>query len=243
VKSVDPPEVPKQNVLLYGAPKTGKTLGAASAPGPVAYGNFDLPNATWLAHQKFGDKLVEFAYESFMDTIIVLQQWATSGRAELGGKTIETVVLDPINEMYRQLLEELSDRAVSPSLPTYMAVQTHIERTCRALCASPAFNTVLVLHDIPVKDEASGEVERLPGTGTTNPALGRKLMSMVDVIGFTAELDTSSGRQFVAQLVDQKGRRGGDRFDVLGEYRETNLTEWFELGPTMKTNEKETKDA
>jgi hypothetical protein len=124
----------------------------------------------------------------------------------------------------------------------FHGVITHIERTCRALCASPAFNTVLVLHDIPVKDEASGEVERLPGTGTTNPALGRKLMSMVDVIGFTAELQTESGRQFVAQLVDQKGRRGGDRFDVLGEFRETNLTEWFELGPAKQTNEKETKD-
>lgn len=106
-------------------------------------------------------------------------------------------------------------------------------------------NVVLVAHDLPIKDEANGEVERLPATGTNNPALGRKLMGMVDIVGFTAVVEQSDGTyDYVAQLVNAKGRRGGDRFDVLGPFRKTDLAEWFALvtqseakAPTPTTKE------
>jgi hypothetical protein len=62
----------------------------------------------------------------------------------------------------------------------------------------------------------------------------RKIMSMVDVIGYTARIERADGDPlFVAQLVNAKGRRGGDRFDVLGTKengycRPLDLSEWFE---------------
>jgi hypothetical protein len=230
MKLVTPPTGDKRSVLLYGPPKTGKTTGATSAPGPVLLLNADLPNASWFAHSRRPD-LVEVGYESFKETLIAIGKAVADGDKTFGGLTppIATLVVDPINEMYRRLLEELSQRAVSPSLPTYQAVSVHLERFCRALCETPAFNVVFVCHDLPVKDEAVGEVERLPATGTTNPALGRRLMGMVDIVGYTAVMQQEEGGDYlyVAQLVNAKGRRGGDRFDTLGPFREMDLTEWF----------------
>jgi hypothetical protein len=239
VKVVDPPTGGKRSVLLYGAPKTGKTTGATSAPGPVLLLNADLPNASWFAHSR-RDDLFEIGYESFKDTLVAIGKGIANHDPTFGGLVppIATIVVDPINELYRHVLEELGQRAVSPSLPTYQATSVHLERFCRSLCETPMMNVVIVAHDLPVKDESNGDVERLPATGTNNPALGRRLMGMVDIVGFTAvHEEEGAGYQYMAQLVNAKGRRGGDRFDVLGPYRAMNLTEWFSEPLTRPTEE------
>lgn len=46
---VEPLTEAHMNILLYGPPKTGKTVGAATAPGPILYLNADRPNATRYA--------------------------------------------------------------------------------------------------------------------------------------------------------------------------------------------------
>jgi hypothetical protein len=239
MRVVTPPTGQKRSVLLYGPPKTGKTAGAASAPGPVLLLNADLPNASWFAHSRRED-LFEVEYESFKQTMVAIGKGVADDDLTFGGMVppIATIVVDPINEMYRHLLEELSGRAVSPSLPTYQATSVHLERWCRALCKAPTLNVVFVCHDLPVKDESNGDVERLPATGTNNPALGRRLMGMVDIVGFTAVQEVEGeGFRYVAQLVNAKGRRGGDRFDVLGPFREMDLSEWFAEPLTRETEE------
>lgn len=233
MKFVTPPKVPKRNVLLYGPPKTGKTRGATSAPGPVLLLNADLPNATWFAHsqQKRGH-IKEVQYEGF-NTLLEIGTMVAKGELPF-----ETIVIDPLGELYRRLLEEFSQRAISPSLPTYQAVSVHLERFCRALCESPDFNVVLVAHEHPVHDESNNTTEKLAWTGTKNPALGQKLMGMVDIVGFTAMIEAEDGNhQYVAQLINAKGRRGGDRFDSLGDFAPLDLAAWFASGPqeTKKT--------
>jgi hypothetical protein len=212
--------VPKRNVLLYGPPKTKKTTAACSAPKEVLLINADLPNAPWYARSRYEVK--ELDYKGFAQ-LMEIQALAQTPKCPF-----ETIVVDPVGELYRLLLEEFSNMAISPSLPTYQAVGTHIERFCRALCKSPYVNTVLVCHEHPVKNEVLGGVENLPWTGTQNPALGMKLMSMVDVIGFTGVIEREDGElEYVAQLVSGKGRRGGDRSHSLGSYRALDLGEWF----------------
>jgi len=73
-------------------------------------------------------------------------------------------------------------------------------------------------------------MERLPWTGTTNPALGSKLMGMVDIVGYTGVVEQEDGeRAYIAQLITQQGRRGGDRFGgVLGDWAPVDITQWME---------------
>ena len=217
------------NVLLYGPPKTGKSAGAASAPGAILYLNADLPNALRFARSRDTEGRISEVEVEGLQTLIDV------GHAVKQKPTWDTVVVDPLGELYRQLLEDLSNRSMRPSLPTYGDVGTHIERFCRMLCEAPV-NAVFVAHEIPVKDEATDSVERLPSTGTKNPALGQKVMGMVDIVGSTVMFEKDGENVYAAQLINAKGARGGDRFDALGAWRPLNLTEWFEIakqGPTQ----------
>jgi hypothetical protein len=54
-------------------------------------------------------------------------------------------------------------------------------------------------------------------------------MGMVDVIGYCGVQTDEGEPRYVAQLLPGGGRRGGDRFNVLGAVREVDLTEWFDL--------------
>jgi hypothetical protein len=216
-------EPPTLNVLLYGPPKAGKTVGASSAPGPVLYLNAERPNATRFAHRLRGDELHEVRLEGLSTLIDVIDHFR-SGKAEE-----RTVVLDPVGEAHRLLLEEASDRAIRPKIQEYGDVSTHLERFCRALCDLPV-NAVFVTHETAVKDDEAGQ--RLPFTGTSNPAPAAKLMAMVDVIGYcgVVEPDDDGPVRYVAQLVTANGRRGGDRTGTLGKLRDLDLADWVAAG-------------
>jgi hypothetical protein len=94
-------------------------------------------------------------------------------------------------------------------------------------------SAIFVCQEIDIRDETSGEVERLPFTGSrSNTSLGRKLMQMVDIVAYTAVLaKEGGGKEAWAQLVPARGRPCGDRFDVLADAngrRLLDLTEWWQ---------------
>jgi hypothetical protein len=226
---VKPSQDPTLNILLYGPPKSGKTVGAATAPGPILYLNADRPNATVFAHSAdFTSELKEVRVES-LDTLINTISYLQEEGIGAGDDAIKTVVVDPIGEVYRLVLEGLSGRALNAPINLYKDTGTHLERFCRALCDLPV-NVVFILHELRSKDEESGHHERLPYTGTNSTVLAAKLMAMVDVIGYTAVVtEEGKGHRYLAQLLDGKGRRGGDRFGALGTVRDVNISEWVEL--------------
>lgn len=229
---VKPHPDPNANILLYGPPKSGKTVGAASAPGPILYLNADRPNATRFAHG-LRDDLFEIRVEG-LETLI-----KTAGAIE--SHDFKTVVVDPVAEVYRIVLEAMSGRALHPKIQDYGDTGTHVERFCRMLCEHP-INAVFVAHEIVVQNEESGGFETLPfvSTKSGSPVFAAKLMAMVDVIGYTGIVPGEGDQEtrYMAQLINARGRRGGDRFGVLGDARELNLSEWIELA-RQSTTEKE----
>jgi hypothetical protein len=224
LKLVQPTADPNMNAFLYGRPKTGKTLAAASAPKPLLYLNGDSGNATRLAHARYQfDEVAVEGLQTFVDVTNAL---------EAPNSPYKTVVLDPLVEVFRLVLESMTDRVLHPSLPAIGDAGTHLERFIRKLIELPV-NVVLVAHEgDPIKNDQTGEVEYLPlvTTRTGSPVFAAKIMAIVDVIGYTGivrQADTDP--KYVAQLIDGAGRRGGDRFGVLGASREMNLTEWADL--------------
>jgi hypothetical protein len=193
--------------------------------------NLDLPNAAHYAKSLDTEgRIMEVDFQG-LDTLIDVHE------ALRKDDTAECVVVDPVGELHRRLLEERSKRAIRPSIDAYGDVSVHVERFCRSLCEMP-ITTVFVCHEHPVKDESTGTMERLPYTGTSNPALGQKLLGMVDIVGFTGVVHQPDGtKAYLAQLVHDRGRRGGDRYDVLGDYRPLDLAEWLEVinSPTQTT--------
>ena len=214
------------NVLLYGPPKVGKTIAAASAPKPLLYLNSDRPNATRVAHTMFD---FDEAHVEDLNTLMAAMYEIEKG-------AYRTVVVDPLGETYRHVLEGLTGRALRPPIQLYGDTGTHIERFCRALCNAPV-NAVFVAHEIPTKDEESGVIERLPFTGTNNPAFAGKLMAMVDAIAYVGIVQKEGeDPTYVGQLVTAGGRRGGDRFG-LGPTRELDLTEWVDYAAKVLKKE------
>lgn len=214
------------NVLLYGPPKVGKSTGAASAPPRVLYLNCDLPNAMLNPRKMYGDNIDEIRVTGLQ----TIQDVALNIKAAIrdGDLAWQTLVVDPMHDLYRILVEDLSDRAARPSLPTIGDVQTHMERFARQMCELP-INTVFVAHETTTKDEASGTVERIPFMGTTNDRPAGKLMGMVDIIGYCGVVEQEGEVLHQAQLRPANAKRAGDRFDVLGKLRSLDLAEWFTL--------------
>lgn len=232
---VDPPTIEgvHPNFILYGPAKSGKTTGAATAPGRICLLNADMPNASLTAHRTAGDRLSEV---KIPDTVkgksVVLETMTAIVNLAWSDSPPDSIIIDTVGELHRRLLEDLSDRAMSPSLPLYRDTNKHVERFVRTLCRAPV-TVVVVGHEFPIHD-ANGNPDRLMWTGTksSSESMTDTLMSMVEVIGYTAIMDSKDAeRQYVASLVAdaEKGRRGGDRYGVLGPWRTVNIEEWVNL--------------
>jgi hypothetical protein len=243
---VEPEQVRYANLMLYGPPKTGKSAGAGTAPGRVLYLNADKRNATMYLHKHDTENRIKepnmprWDKENPSDKPVQRLMNRTAHSAMKG--EWDTIVADPMGELYRRLLIEESKGSVRPSLPQRGDAGSFLERWCDYMCDAPV-NFVMVAHEIPVQD--GDELLRLPFCGSQNNSktLGNRLLGMVDIIGYTAVTPTEDGdKQFVAQLVQgsANGRQGGDRFDVLGDWRVVDLTEWFALcGVHTGTTKKE----
>lgn len=221
---------PTLNFLLYGPAGTGKSTGAASAPGPILYGNAEGPNALRFARRTFGDeKFHEFPVKGKAD-LDAIYLHCRDGCEE------RTVVLDSIGEVYEKLIHELGGD--HPTIQQWGDVNTMVKRFVLAMRDVPV-NLVLICHEEIVRDEQTGEMLRQPVTGGRK--LPSQLMQIVDVVGYTGVVpatDTEPAK-YVAQLIAGNGRHGKDRTGVLGSYRDLNLSEWLEVATAPAATETE----
>ncbi len=226
-----PPGAPTPNVLLYGPAKTGKTAGACSAPGRAWLFNCDLGAATRYARRREGERVKEIALPPYEEgKVNLLRKMMEIQDAVMQAEPdVDVVVVDPLSELYRRLLDEVSNRTMKPTFDHRLAVTVYMERFARMLCDAPVA-AVFVCHELIIENKATESYDTLPNTGTSNPNLGSKLLGMVDIIGYTGMVRHEDGsKEWGAQLIIEKGRRGGDRFDCLGDYQPLNLAHWWKL--------------
>lgn len=223
IEFVEPGAIPDTvNILLYGPSGCGKSTAAASAPSPILYLNADGPDALRYPRRRFGhDKFKEIpiAGAASMNAALLLLREPDHG--------IRTVVLDTLSSIYTVLLEEKAGGG-RPSLPMHGDVGVAIERFVREVRDMPV-NMILLAQDLPLTDEASGVIERLPYTGTKNPAAGTRLIENMTIVGFCGRHQPQDGGKprYMATLIDMPGRRGKDRTDSLGAARVLDLSEWI----------------
>ena len=237
------------NVLLFGPAKTGKSTGAASAPGLIGYLNTEQPDSTEYAHALDTDgRIKELVVPK--DPKPLLSEVMRSCYPETG-EGFDTWVLDSVGELHRRLLVARSRGAVRPTLDAYGDVAREVADFCRFMVEAPC-NFVIVAQEHAVKDEVTGTFKTLPWTGTTNPAVAQMLLGMVNIVGYTGAVQVTDEEDkrkvlYVSQIVPTEGRPVGvrGRFNALitpEGYRETNLTEWFEIATTTQIPESENKE-
>lgn len=214
-------------ILLYGPPKTGKSGGAVKgAQTPTVYLNADVDNALRYPRRQVPRGTLKVIN---LKTGVLAAMKDLERAVQAQPEKIDRVIIDPLGELYRRLLFEVSQGAVSPSLPNYQTTGFHLESLLRAVAEAPV-TSVFVAHEYPVPNEGTGEVEKLMwmGTKSNSEALSQKIMGLVDVIAYTGVVEQDGAKEYLSTLVNAKGRRGGDRRDVLGDAQPTDVGAWVE---------------
>lgn len=229
--------MPHPKILIYGPEGTGKTAFACTFPGKKLLLNVDVtPDSTRYARSRKRDperliiepKVPRYApgmglqVKGLMDQIERLM-W----REDPG---VAAVITDPIHELYRRLLEEVSNKSTNPTWDHRGTVTEYIVRYCTSLCEIPTVSAIFVAHELEVKDEIEGGLVGLPFTGTSNFNLSKKIRGMVDIVAYTERVQAEDGTvQYGAHLIHQKGRKGKVRYACLGTYQPLDLALWMKL--------------
>lgn len=228
------------SVLLYGPKGVGKTTAAASAPGPIVYGNADAPGRLRYARREhYGKDLREVRIKGRptpKDPPTARKTLEGMYLYVADGNDIKTVVLDPMARIHDLVLDDIGGQR--PSLQDRGDAGQWLERYVGALLELPV-NLVLVAHDLGYKvatSEGGDEVyEIFPFCGSkSNPGLAKNLMRPLDVVAYcgviTAETETElfPAGMHVAQLFHGGGRQGADGLGVLGDVAELDLSAWVE---------------
>ena len=228
----DPAPSEYLSILLYGPEGSGKTTAAMSAPDPIIFCNADGKGAMRFARWRYRDKqMFPLAIDGKQPLI---ELYTALRKREPGIADTKTVVIDSLGRLYDILLYEVAGD--HPSLPQRGDINTFIERYILGLLELPV-HVVLVAHDNPVvtsgsEEQGTANIELFPFVGTNNPALAKKLMRAVDIVGYCGRKTEGEGNNkmifYMAQLFAAGGRRAKDRTDVLGDFAPLNLSKWID---------------
>lgn len=224
VKAASAPET--FNVLLYGRPKSGKSTAAATAPGPILWVNAEGPGALGYARKiagSRGTRIDEIEFSVERDPVGTLEEVYKYLRSDQSDH--RTVVVDTLAKVRDVLVAKLVVKGSKQSLPQYGQVADKLGGFILALRDLPV-NLVLLAH-VDVKDDPTEGriVDPLIGG-----ALTEKIPGEVDVVAYTAVIEEDGQRRYFGQLVEGKGRLGGDRSGSLADargIRELDLSEWL----------------
>lgn len=215
-------------VCLWGPSGEGKSVGAASAPGPIVVLSADRPGAYRTPRRLHrGTVLLETPYEnaqSFVDLFRFLRDHPT-------GQATKTVVLDPFTGIYDKLVEEVPKK--SDGDPNWQAVNKKVFAFIQALREFP-INIVVIAYE-KLNDGKKGDGKLYPALG--GPALINKIMGEMDIVAHVEREGEGKNAKYMARVASGGGIVGKDSTDALGERAELNLSEWFERVASFEKRE------
>lgn len=207
------------SMLLFGQPKTGKTLLSGTAADVEA-----LSPVLVLAVED-GSSVLANGYEDI--DVIEIEDWPTAAKvieAVASGKTkYKTVVIDTLGELQEHMKNHITrDGTADMRIQDWGTIKDNTVNVVKMLHRSPV-NSIFITHSEKQKDENTGSV-------TTQPVLLGKaslgeVPKVVDIIAYLAVAQNKETKENVRVL--QTGTDGkidaGDRFGKLA-YQIVNPT-------------------
>lgn len=210
------------NVVLYGPGGIGKTTSALGAPGPVVYANAEGPNAALFARKMYGNNHIrEVEVNSKQDLEQIYLYLKDGGQGE------KSLVIDSLGEVHARILKSIAGEDQTVTLQHRGDANDSMIAFLKLVRDLPV-NVIVICHEVSIKDEASGVIERGPQVGTSNEKVQKQVTNLfADVVGYCGRVETDNGPEFHAQVVHGNGRYAKDRTDQLGVSARIDLPAWI----------------
>jgi hypothetical protein len=233
---VNPDElVTTYRVCLWAAPGQGKSVIACSAPGPILVLSADRPTAYQFARAYWtGQRDREIREIRYID-VNTLRGILKYLREDPAGREIQTVVVDPLSNIYDQLVRTAPKR--NDGEVDYQAVNLTILSFLTALRPLDV-NVVLIAHE-KLNDGKKGDGLLYPALG--GPSLINKVLAEMDICSHierqTRTIDVEGRSVEQARYVGQLQPANGivckeSTVTDLGPYRIADLSRWFAVANT-----------
>lgn len=216
---VDPNETDSRfRVVLWAAPGEGKSVGAASAPGPLLVISADRPGAYRYArkHHK-GKTILEVRYEGADTLSEVYRYLRDTGE-------VKTVIIDPFQHVYDKIVD-----VAPPNRDGDADYQWVNKKVTGFLYSLRDFdiNVVIVAHE-KLNDGKKGDGKLYPALG--GPSLINKILAESDIVAHVERTTSEDGKsvRYEAQLTPVRNLVCKQSTPAeLGDRAPLDLTAWF----------------
>lgn len=217
---VNPDETdPTYRVCLWAAPGAGKSVAAATAPGPILVVTADRPSAYRFARKKNPGKDIREVRYTGAETLEEVYRYLRAEDCD-----VKTVVIDPFSHVYDALVDAAP--AGRDGTPDYQGVNKKLLKFLKSLRTFDV-NVVLVAHE-KLNDGKSGDGKMYPALG--GPSLINKVLAEMDVVAHIGRV-VQEGKEpvWVGQIQPVQNLVTKDSTDALGDRRVADLSRWFEV--------------
>jgi AAA domain len=227
---VDPTETDDTyRVVLWAAPGQGKSVAAASAPGPILVLTADRPSAYRFARKHHAGKEIQEVRYRDEQTLREIYQFIRDAE-----RPIRTLVVDPVSHIVDQLVDT-APRADDGG-PDYQAVNKKLLGFVKSFRGMD-INVVLVAHE-KLNDGKKGDGKLYPALG--GPALINKVLAEMDIVAHVERhIGPGDGDDESVQWIGQLQPRGNlvckESTGALGDRRIADLARWFEIASAALT--------
>lgn len=206
------------SMLVYSIPKEGKTTFASTLPNPLF---INLEQGLKSIRMKSIDYVEPNSWTEILSVIMELQREAKPGVVTYKGKEYNSVVVDPLNELYAIVMRSIlmgSGREL-PHLQDWGLAGSRVERTIVEFVKLPVHTCFTCLEQID-KDEMTGRIfaaPLLPGK------LSKKVPALFDFVFHAETVTRQDGKGVDYKLLTKSSgvyMAGGRYGNAVVELRE-----------------------